>query len=250
LVSIIGFVMIKSHFKKQSKGDRKSLKIMVVLASLASLDLIGLMTGIHLDPMAYLSEFTGWKTPWMAAFIRPYFMIVSVRVIREYWHRFLLIIKDTAPMVLFIIAFVFYFSWIGQRLFSGTPEGVKFFDTFGDSVYHMTVCLTTSNFPDVMLPAYQMSRWYSLFFLMYLNLGLFLMMNLLLAIFYSNFKLRLEEKIEGSAKRRHNFLHAKFIEFGGSKGYLTKMETFRMFLLIQSVCAMADIKDIPNLEML
>jgi len=56
----------------------------------------------------------------------------------------------------------------------------------------MLVLMTTSNFPDVMLPAYQISRLNALFFIIYLLLGLFLMMNLLLAIFYSNFKLRFE----------------------------------------------------------
>ena len=47
-----------------------------------------------------------------------------------------------------------------------------------------------------MLPAYEVSRWYFLFFGGYLILGLFLIMNLLLAIIYSNFKSRFEKQIE------------------------------------------------------
>jgi hypothetical protein len=41
----------------------------------------------------------------------------------------------------------------------------------------------------------------------YLILGLFLMMNLLLAIFYSNFKTRFAEKIDKSEKKRSLYLY-------------------------------------------
>lgn len=65
-----------------------------------------------------------YNYPWLAAFSRPFIMIFTIRNIRDYWMRYLLVIQDSAPMVLFILAFMLYFSWIGQRLFSGTLEGV------------------------------------------------------------------------------------------------------------------------------
>ena len=93
-------------------------------------------------------------------------------------------------MVVFIAIYILYFSWMGERIFSGTLEGVQYFSSFGDSSFNMFVCMSTSNFPDVMLPAYQLNRWFAIFFLIYLILGLYLMMNLLLGIFYSNYKIR------------------------------------------------------------
>lgn len=114
----------------------------------------------------------------------------------------------------------------------------------------MMVCLTTSNFPDVMLPAYQINRWNALFFIIYLTLGLFLMMNLLLAIFYSNFKLRFEEKIDSFQKDRHEFLYDQYLYFGGKKGYLNQIETFRMFLMLHCLVKGSSPKDIPDQEML
>lgn len=98
-------------------------------------------------------------------------------------------------MVAFIGVYILYFSWMGQRLFSGTLEGVQYFSSFGDSVFNMMVLMTTCNHPDIMLPAYQISRVNAIFFVTYLVVGLFLLMNLLLAIFYSNFKLRFEERL-------------------------------------------------------
>lgn len=90
-------------------------------------------------------------------------------------------------MVMFIVLFVFYFAWMGNRLFSGTIEGVESFATLNDSFFYMFVLLTTSNFPDIMLPAYGQQRRYSVFFIVYLMIGLFMLMNLLLAIFYAHY---------------------------------------------------------------
>ena len=140
--------------------------------------------------MIHIISSTRYNYPWVAAFIRPIFLIISIRTVRDYIRRYALVIKDTTPMVIFIIVFILYYSWMGMRLFSGTLEGVQFFNTFGDSFFNMVVLMTTSNFPDIMLPAYETNRWYCLYFLSYLILGLFLMMNMLLAIFYSNYKLR------------------------------------------------------------
>jgi len=100
-----------------------------------------------------------------------------------------------------------YFAWIGQIIFRGTPEGVKYFSSYGDSFYNMLVLITTSNFPDVMLPAYHTHRWNCLFFLAYLIFGLFLMMNLLLAVFYSNFKDRFEKNIQKREDKRSEYLY-------------------------------------------
>ena len=57
-------------------------------------------------------------------------------------------------MVYFIMLYVFYFSWMGNRLFSGTIEGIEYFSTINESFFSMFVLLTTSNFPDIMLPSY------------------------------------------------------------------------------------------------
>ena len=74
-----------------------------------------------------------------------------------------------------LIEFVFkiLISFLGQRLFSGTIEGVQYFNTYIYSCFNMLVLLTTANFPDIMLPAYEKSRAASLFFIAYLLLGVF-----------------------------------------------------------------------------
>ena len=51
----------------------------------------------------------------------------------------------------------------------------------------MFIAITTSNFPDVMMPAYNQTRAAPLFFITYMVFGLYLLTNLVLAVVYNNF---------------------------------------------------------------
>lgn len=87
----------------------------------------------------------------------------------------------------------------------------------------MLVLLTTSNFPNIMMPAYQENRWNCIFFIIYLAIGLFLLLNLLLAIYYANYKKRFEETIDSFVVERNKFLEGKFDELDAEKkGFLNK----------------------------
>ena len=97
------------------------------------------------------------------------------------------------PMVILLFVFIFYFSCIGKYIFAGTLQGVQYMNDLGDSAFNMMVLMTTSNYPDVMLPAYQQSRHNFIFFGTYILLGMFFIMNLMLAIIYSNFKSYFEQ---------------------------------------------------------
>ncbi len=97
---------------------------------------------------------------------------------------------DSLQMVIFIGFYIIYFGFLGMRVFRGSVEGVSYFDTYVDSIFNMFTLLTTSNYPDIMLPAYSFSRILCVFFVTFLMLGLFLILNILMALFYNNYKTR------------------------------------------------------------
>ena len=74
-------------------------------------------------------------------------------------------------------------AWFGVVIFPpNTMEGSEELPNFREAAWQLIVTLTTANFPDVMLPAYERNRWpATLFFGSFLALGMFFMMNLLLA---------------------------------------------------------------------
>ena len=87
----------------------------------------------------------------------------------------------------------------------------------------MLVLLTTANSPDIMLPAYEQNRPLVLFFIFYLMVGVFLIMNLLMALFYHNYKNRYQAQLRVFNKERDDYLETKFDELDKEKkGYLDK----------------------------
>jgi len=200
LAILIFFQWMRNQYRDHDDSSQLSWDLQRIFSALSLFDLFFVLI-VH--PTVY-------PYPWVAAFIRPFYLMISIRVLREYTVSYFHVIKDSTPMVIFIVVFILYFSWMGQRLFSGTLEGVQYFNTFGDSFFNMLVLMTTSNYPDVMLPAYMRNRLACIYFITYLVIGLFLLMNLLLAIFYSNFKMRFERKLESSEDKRSEFLFSEF----------------------------------------
>ena len=66
------------------------------------------------------------------------------------------------------------------------------FSGFSEASFNILVLLTTANFPDIMLPAYASNYWWMLYFITYLIIGLYFLLNFLLANVFNNFKDRLE----------------------------------------------------------
>lgn len=129
-------------------------------------------------------------------------------------------------MVMMIVFYVLYFSFMGERLFSDTIEGANSFYNISYAFSSMFVLITTSNFPNVMLPSYNEMRSFCIFFIVYLIIGLFLLMNLLLAIFYSSYQEKTDEHLDELKKSRSNFISMLFINLDTDlKGHLDKNES-------------------------
>jgi two pore calcium channel protein, plant len=163
--------------------------------------------------------------PFFSQYIRVILFIIFIRALREALKRVALVIYDSKEILMFIIAYIIIFGWIGHRLFRGTQQGEAYFSSLSESIWSLMVLLTTANFPDVMMPSYRQSSFYAIFFVTYLVFGLYFLLNLVLAIFYSNYRARVEKSLDKFVSIREEFLINKFMEYDdGEKGYLTKEE--------------------------
>jgi hypothetical protein len=118
-----------------------------------------------------------------------------------------------AGWALLILLLLLFFALCGVLLFGGTEpllaDGGGDFDDMGSALLCLFVLLTTSNFPDVMLPAYDGARVSCLFFVAYIVLGLFLLMNLILASVCSRFRAHAEAAaMEAAEAMRASFAAA------------------------------------------
>ncbi|RHY25861.1 hypothetical protein DYB32_008041 [Aphanomyces invadans] len=74
--------------------------------------------------------------------------------------------------------------------------------------WHFYVLLTTSNFPDIMMPAYNANRATCLFFMLFICFGLFFLMNVVLAVIFNNFA----RYTEAETKLRHGIRETKLTQ--------------------------------------
>ncbi|XP_069379953.1 two pore channel protein 1 isoform X3 [Paralichthys olivaceus] len=80
-------------------------------------------------------------------------------------------------ILLLLLFFMVIFAILGFCLFSPNTAD-PYFSTLENSLVSLFVLLTTANFPDVMMPAYSKNRWSCVFFIVYLSIELYFIMNL------------------------------------------------------------------------
>jgi amino acid transporter len=142
--------------------------------------------------------------------IRPLlFVCISRRVRKAVLSLFKIIpsFLDCAVLVTLLIGF---FSLFGMLLFQATPEGRQYFPTITDSMLSMFILLTSANFPDVMMPEYQINRLSALFFIAFMLVGVYFFMNLVLATIYHNYRKQCEDNMALFRQRRQDALDVAF----------------------------------------
>lgn len=120
--------------------------------------------------------------------LRPIF-IVDTNVCGNV-RRFIRQILQSLPPILDMLGLLMFFmctyALLGYFLFSQHHTNL-YFKTLTDSFVSMFVLLTTANFPDVMMPSYALSKWNAVFFISYISIVLYVLMNLMLAVVYETF---------------------------------------------------------------
>ena len=166
----------RTTWREVSAGHRKRFYLLLCVAAVSITDLV---VSLILQIPSYLSNM-----------FRPVvFMIFSVQA-RSNLYFIILLLKDSSVVILSTFVYVAFFGFTGFYIFKTTMEGFIYFRTPSMGLYNMFICLTTANFPDVMLPAYNENRFYCLFFIGYLMFGLYFLQNLILAMIFDNYKKR------------------------------------------------------------
>ncbi|KAK3006727.1 hypothetical protein RJ639_017180, partial [Escallonia herrerae] len=166
----------------------------------------------------------------IAPYIRVGFFILNTRELRDS----IVILAGMLGTYLNVLAlgllFLLFSSWLAYVIFEDTEQGMTVFTSYGATLYQMFVLFTTSNNPDVWIPAYKASRWYSLFFILYVLLGVYFVTNLILAVVYDSFKNQLVEQIGEQDRMRIRMLKKAFNLIDNyNLGYLDKEQCIRLF---------------------
>jgi hypothetical protein len=131
-------------------------------------------------------------------------MFFFIRILREQWRQIFMVVFDSVQIIIIILAYIIFFALIGFILFSSSNHlyNSDDFDTIPVALFNVYVLFTTSNFPNILLPFWPVSNITALYFVGFLLVGLYMLLNLMLAVFYNSFKTRIEEKINKYDKHR------------------------------------------------
>ncbi|KAJ3670634.1 hypothetical protein LUZ60_008060 [Juncus effusus] len=166
----------------------------------------------------------------LAPYIRVIFVIITIRHLRTCAVTLAGLVGTYLNILALWLLFLLFSSWLAYVTFEDTLQGKTVFTSFGTTLYQMFVLFTTSNNPDVWIPAYRNSRWSSLFFVLYVLLGVYFITNLVLAVIYDSFKEQLAKQIGEMDSARKNILEKSFSLIDNHKqGYLNKEQCISLF---------------------
>ena len=117
---------------------------------------------------------------------------------------------DFAAVAALIVIFVAFAAWTATLLFlPSSPEG-EILPDFIEASWQLFILLTTANYPDVMMPAYTSNRLAALFFIAFVCVGTFFLMNYQLAVVYSSYSAEEKALRAEAVARRERSLDAAF----------------------------------------
>ncbi|KAL1817507.1 hypothetical protein DCAR_0521954 [Daucus carota subsp. sativus] len=235
LVAHMFFPILYEGFKIYWKSHLNKLKIIFLLILVADV----IVYVLYLSPLAFYS------LPFrIAPYVRVVFLILNVRDLRETLVVLAGMMVTYINVLLLGLLFLLFSSWLAYVIFEDTVQGTTLFTSYTSTIYHMFILFTTSNNPDVWIPAYKASRWYSLFFILYVLLGVYFVTNLILAVVYDSFKGQLVKQVVAKDRIRTGILRKAFDLIDSDKSnYLKKEECVNLFKELGSYRTLPDISE-------
>lgn len=199
--------------------------------------------------------------------LRPFFLIQHSSLMKKTVQS----IQQSIPQILSVLFLMclhlYFFTMLGMVLFTpedmlynqtsisdttsgkhrhsidqlnDSNEGKAYFDDLGAAVMSLVVLLTTANNPDVMMPAYSDNRFYAIYFILFLAVGMYFFMNVLLAVIYNQFKGSFTKSMQSSFLRRRTGVRAAFEVLRRSSFYATPLASPGSCIDVSAVKALLD----------
>lgn len=169
--------------------------------------------------------------------LRPYFIVQNSSLMKKIVNCLRMSLPEVISVLIMLAMHLYIFTLFGMLLFPTpeaipghhnrtmyrsddnnvtaspiveTAEGNEYFKSLLDSFMSLLVLLTTANNPDVTMPAYSRNRLFSLFFIIFLIIGLYCFMNMLTAVIYNQFRGYFLSSMQSSLNRRRLGVRAAF----------------------------------------
>lgn len=255
LILALAFVEVPSSFTRTADvryrsqpwqppcGLTETVEALCMLVFLADLSVKGYLVGQaqlqqNLWLLAYFAVLVVSAVDWTVSLsraceeplrvrraLRPFFLLQNSTMMKKTLKCLRSSLPEMARVGLMLASHLCLFTIIGMLLFTigerdeaPNKERLAYFQNLPEALTSLLVLLTTSNNPDVMIPAYSQNRAYALFFIIFTLIGSLFLMNLLTAIIYNQFRGYLMKSLQTSLFRRRLGVRAAYEVLASTAG--------------------------------
>ncbi|XP_077935731.1 two pore segment channel 3 isoform X2 [Gasterosteus aculeatus] len=209
LLCLLVFALRLTHYAKVIPRDKfwKDPKNICIIVTLA-LTLVDMIVYGALDAAGC------YAVRWSRV-LRP-LLLVNVTEGRQLRRAFRSI-RNALPQIFYVFMLFMFslliFSLMALKLLGKrglkTIDGAPYFTNYLEIVLDLYVLVTTANSPDVMMPAYNSSFVFAVFFILYILINTYIFMSVFLAVVYNNYKKYLKEEVRQLVRtKRHKMARA------------------------------------------
>ena len=120
-------------------------------------------------------------------------------------------LRPLSGIAIVLFAFLFFASWVSILVFTGNKpgsQGAVYFTSLFETMWQLFICLTTANYPDVMMPGYTASRLSFGLFGFFVIIATFFLLNVVITVVCNAYNAVVEQE----AQERHEFHQARLVK--------------------------------------
>jgi len=160
------------------------------------------------------------------------FLLVSLSVdSRRELRTIITLMPEVMTIVFLLFIFIAFYAWMGVVGFYGTPEAKQHFPNLIDGMWTLWIAVTTANYPDVMMPAYNRNRLAALYFVVFMAITFFFLMNVILASVVNAYDNELDRRRIASKQTSQRELHEAFALLQ-KNGVIDRDTVMALFLIL------------------
>ena len=156
-------------------------------------------------------SFAVHRTWRLSQFIRPVLLLIVSKSVRRTLLSILSSLPPIVEVLFLLFALIVFFSWFGLLLWVDLP-GQQLYNNVANALSSTQTLISTVNFPDVMIPFYQNSWWSCIFFFLYMVIGFYFLLPLILALTYNEYKKRITRDSKKYREKQLASLKAAFTQ--------------------------------------
>eukprot|EP00981_Chlorochromonas_danica_P006556 scaffold1431_cov167-Ochromonas_danica.AAC.16 len=142
---------------------------------------------------------------------RPLLVLLVERKFENYLGYLFRLLPKFVFLLVPVATMVCAYTALGFQIFSpSSPEARLYFDSYGNAVWNMFMVMNSSNWPSPMIPAINENRGYFFYFLVFILVADWGMLNLVLGFVYMFFRIEQEDITSHYERNKTLYLNRAF----------------------------------------